>query len=72
MMDLVPQHRQASASGITQTLNGVGLSAGPTPGSYAWNSTKHDPTVPCGIAARIFAVALPFYLMLKESNKSPQ
>ncbi|MGA2768486.1 MAG: MFS transporter [Candidatus Bathyarchaeia archaeon] len=69
LMDLVPQHRRASVSGITQTLNGVGLSIGPTTGSYVWNLTKPDATTPCGIAALIFAVQLPFYLMLRETKK---
>ena len=69
LMDLVPQHKRASVTGITQTLNGVGLSIGPTTGSYVWNSTKPDATTPCGIAALIFAAQLPFYLMLKETKK---
>lgn len=68
-MDLVPQNRRASVSGITQTLNGVGLSIGPTTGSYVWNLTKPDATTPCGIAALIFAVQLPFYLMLRETKR---
>jgi MFS family permease len=70
MMDLIPEHRRASVSGVTQGINGIGLSVGPTAGSYAWNSTKPDATVPCGIAAIIFATALPFYLMLKDSKVS--
>jgi MFS family permease len=72
LMDLVPQHKRASVSGITQTLTGVGLSAGPTAGSYVWNSTKPDASIPCGVAALIFAVALPFYLILAEPRKSSQ
>jgi len=70
MMDLIPEHRRASVSGVTQGINGIGLSVGPTAGSYAWNSTKPDAAVPCGIAAIIFATALPFYLMLKDSRVS--
>mgnify|MGYP001080629545 CR=1 FL=1 len=70
LMDLVPQHKRASVSGITQTLTGVGLSAGPTAGSYVWNSTKPDASIACGVAALIFAVALPFYLILAEPRKS--
>lgn len=69
LMDLIPEQRRASVSGITQTLNGVGLTVGPNIGSYAWNATKPDAIVPCGIAALIFASALPFYLMLKEPKK---
>jgi MFS family permease len=73
LMDLVPQQRRATISGITQTLNGAGLSVGPTIGSYVWNSTKPDATMPCGFAALIFAVSLPFYLMIKETKKgAPQ
>jgi hypothetical protein len=37
--------------GVTQRLNRVDLSIGSTAGSYAWNSTKLDATVPCGVAA---------------------
>jgi MFS family permease len=70
MMDLIPEHRRASVSGVTQGINGIGLSVGPAAGSYAWNSTKPDAAVPCGIAAIIFATALPFYLMLKDSKVS--
>lgn len=69
LMDLVPQRRRASVSGITRTLNGVGLSVGPTFGSFAWNSTKPDATIPFGVAAVIYAVSLPFYLMLAEPTK---
>jgi DHA1 family multidrug resistance protein-like MFS transporter len=47
LMDLVPEHRRASVSGITQTLNGVGLTAGPNAGSYVWKSTKPDAIVSC-------------------------
>jgi MFS family permease len=71
LMDLVPERRRASVSGVTQTLNGVGLTAGPNAGSYVWNSTKPDAAVSCGIAAVIFAAGLPFYLMLKEPKKEP-
>jgi DHA1 family multidrug resistance protein-like MFS transporter len=66
LMDLVPERRRARISGITQAFSGVGLTAGPTSGSYVWNSTKPDVTVSCGVAALIFAAGLPFYLMLKE------
>jgi MFS family permease len=69
LMDLLPQDKRASVSGITQTVNGVGLSVGPTAGFYVWNLTKPDATTPCGIAALIFAVQLPFYLMVKETKK---
>ena len=73
LMDLIPEHRRASVSGITQTLNGVGLTVGPSMGSYVWNATQPDAVIPCGIAAVIFAAAFPFYLMLKEpqENRSP-
>ncbi len=70
LMDLVPEHRRASVSGITQTLNGVGLTVGPSIGSYVWNATQPDAVIPCGIAAVIFAAAFPFYLMLKEPKKT--
>jgi MFS family permease len=70
LMDLVPEHRRASASGITQTLNGVGLTVGPSAGSYVWNSTNADAMVSCGVAALIFVVSLPFYLILQEPKKS--
>ena len=65
-MDLVPERKRARVSGITQAFSGMGLTAGPTSGSYVWNSTKPDATVSCGVAALIFAAGLPFYLMLKE------
>lgn len=71
LMDLVPEQRRASASGITQTLNGVGLTVGPNVGSYVWNATKPDAVIPCGIAAIIFIASLPFYLMLQESKTAP-
>jgi MFS family permease len=70
LMDLVPEHKRASVSGITQTLSGVGLTAGPSMGSYVWNATQPDAVIPCGIAAVIFAAAFPFYLMLKEPKKT--
>jgi MFS family permease len=70
LMDLVPEHRRASVSGITQTLSGVGLTIGPSMGSYVWNATQPDAVTPCGIAAVIFAAAFPFYLMLKEPKKT--
>ena len=69
-MGLVPEHRRASVSGITQTLNRVGLTVGPCMGSYVWNATLRDAVIPCGIAAVIFAAAFPFYLMLKEPKKT--
>lgn len=70
LMDLVPEHRRASVSGITQTLSGLGLTVGPSMGSYVWNATQPDAVIPCGIAAVIFAAAFPFYLMLKEPKKT--
>jgi len=70
LMDLIPEQRRASVSGITQTLNGIGLTVGPNMGSYVWNATKPDAIIPCGIAAVIFVAALPFYLMLKEPKKT--
>jgi MFS family permease len=70
LMDLVPEHRRASVSGITQTLSGVGLTVGPSMGSYVWNATQPDAVIPCGIAAVIFAAAFPFYLMLNEPKKT--
>jgi MFS family permease len=66
LMDLIPEHRRASVSGVTQTLNGVGLTLGPSAGSYVWNSTKPDAIVSCGVAALLFVASLPFYLMLEE------
>jgi DHA1 family multidrug resistance protein-like MFS transporter len=72
LMDLVPEQKRASASGITQTLNGVGLTVGPNLGSYVWNATSPDAVIPCGIAAAIFIAGLPFYLMLQESKIAPQ
>lgn len=71
LMDLVPEQRRASVSGINQTLNGIGLTAGPNAGSYVWNSTRPDAVASCGIAALIFAAGLPFYLMMKEPIKEP-
>ena len=68
MTDLVPAQRRASVFGLTQGINGIGLSVGPTVGSYVWNSTKPDATIPCSIAAIIFTTALPFYLILKDSK----
>ncbi len=70
LMDLVPEHRRARVSGITQTLNGVGLTVGPNAGYYVWNSTKPDAVVPCGIVALLYIASLPFYLMLKEPKKT--
>jgi MFS family permease len=70
LMDLIPEQRRASVSGITQTLSGIGLTVGPNMGSYVWNATKPDAVIPCGIAAVIFVAALPFYLMLKEPKKT--
>lgn len=72
LMDLVPERRRTRVLGITQAFNGVGLTGGPTSGSYAWNSTKPDARVPCGVAAAIFAAGLPFYLMLKEPKREPK
>lgn len=70
LMDLVPERRRASVSGITQTLNGVGLTVGPNAGSYVWNSTNPDATTACEVAAIIFAAAMPFYLMLREPKRA--
>jgi MFS family permease len=70
LMDLVPEHRRARVSGITQTLNGVGLTVGPNAGYYVWNSTKPDAVVPCGIAASLYIASLPFYFVLKEPRKT--
>jgi MFS family permease len=72
LMDLVPEEKRVSASGITQTLNGVGLTVGPYLGSYAWNVNSPDAVIPCGIAALIFLAGLPFYFMLRESKVQPQ
>jgi MFS family permease len=71
LMDLIPKQRRASVSGITQTLNGIGLTVGPNMGSYAWNATKPDAVIPCAISAVIFVASLPFYLMLKEPKRTP-
>lgn len=68
LMDLVPEQKRASASGITQALNGVRLTVGPNLGSYAWNATNSDSVISCGIASAIFVAGLPFYLMLQESK----
>jgi MFS family permease len=70
LMDLIPEQRRASVSGITQTLNGVGLTVGPSIGSYVWNASQADAVISCGIVAIIFASAFPFYLMLKEPEKT--
>lgn len=69
LMDFVPKHRRASVSGITRALNGIGLSIGPTAGSFVWNYAKPDATMPFGVAASVFATSLPFYLMLVDSRK---
>jgi MFS family permease len=73
LMDLVPEHKRAGISGIMQTLSGVGYSVGPSAGSLVWNSTKPDTTVPFCVTASIFAMGLPFYLMVAEPRRvSPQ
>ncbi|MDH5482992.1 MAG: MFS transporter [Candidatus Bathyarchaeota archaeon] len=72
LMDFVPKHKRASVSGITRTLNGAGLSMGPTAGSYVWNMTKPDAVVPCFVASLIYAIGLPFYLILGESRKTSE
>jgi DHA1 family multidrug resistance protein-like MFS transporter len=72
LMDLLPEDKRASVSGVTQAVNGVGLTVGPNVGSYVWNTTKPDAIIPCGIAALIFISGLPFYAMLKESNGKVQ
>lgn len=69
LMDLVPKHRRASVSGVTQTLNGIGLSVGPFIGSFVWNSTIPVVDIPFGLAAIIFAMGVPFYLVIKEPRK---
>jgi len=69
LMDLIPERKRVSVSGITQTFNGVGLTVGPNLGSYAWNATKPDAVIPVSISAVIFVSALPFYLVLKETAK---
>lgn len=69
-MDLVPEGKRASVSGLTRTLNGIGLSIGPAAGSYAWNSAQPNTALPFSISALVFASGLPFYLMLKETNDS--
>jgi MFS family permease len=69
LMDFVPQHKRASVLGITRTLNGIGLSIGPTSGSYVWNYTKPDAAVPFGIAALLYVIGLSSYLSLKEPRK---
>lgn len=70
LMDLVPEGKRASVSGLTRTLNGIGLSIGPAAGSYAWNSAQPNTALPFSISALVFASGLPFYLMLKETNDS--
>lgn len=73
LMDLVPEHKRASVSGMTQMLNGIGLSVGPPVGSLVWNYFVPDVNMPFGIASIIFAMGLPFYLMIAEPRKaSPQ
>jgi DHA1 family multidrug resistance protein-like MFS transporter len=69
LMDLVPKHRWARVSGVTQTLNGIGSTVGPNIGSFVWNATQPDATIPCGLAAVMFAAGFPFYLMLKDTHK---
>jgi hypothetical protein len=68
-MDLVPEEKRASVSGVTQALSGVGLTGGPSMGSYVWNATKPDALWSCAIAALIFAAGLPFYLVLEEPKR---
>jgi MFS family permease len=68
IMDLVPKQKRGSVSGITRTLNGIGLAVGPTAGSYAWNVAKPNTALPFGISALIFASGLPLYLALKETS----
>jgi DHA1 family multidrug resistance protein-like MFS transporter len=69
LMDLVPGEKRASVSGVTQASSGVGLTGGPSLGSYVWNTTKPDAVSSCAVAALIFAAAMPFYLVLKEPKK---
>jgi len=69
LMDLVPEHKRASVSGITQTLNGAGLSVGPAFGSFVWNYTMPDVNTPFGVVAIMFALPLPFYLMVAEPRR---
>jgi DHA1 family multidrug resistance protein-like MFS transporter len=69
LMDFVPKQKRATVSGITRTLNGIGLSIGPPAGSYVWNSSSPDTVVPFSIASLMYAVGLLFYLMLKEPRK---
>lgn len=70
LMDLVPEKKRPTASGITQTFSGVGLAVGPNAGSYVWNAFKPDALTPCGIAALIFATATPFCVALPETKIS--
>jgi MFS family permease len=70
LMDLVPKRKRASVSGITRTLNGIGLSVGPTAGSYAWNAFKPDAVIPCGIVALLLAFSLVSYALIKEPAKN--
>jgi MFS family permease len=72
LMDLVPEHKRASISGIMQTLSGAGYSAGPYAGSFVWNSTQPDTTIPFVVTASIFAMSLPFYLMVAEPRRASQ
>lgn len=72
LMDLVPEKRRPTASGLTQTFSGVGLAVGPNAGSVVWNAFKPDAFAPCGIAALIFVSAIPFYVALPETRFSAE
>jgi MFS family permease len=73
LMDFVPKSKRASVSGITRTLNGIGLSIGPNVGFYVLNLTMSNAVIPFGIASLLYMTGLSFYLSLKEPRKiSPQ
>lgn len=61
LMDFVPQNKRASASGITRTLNGIGLSIGPNVGFYVLNLTTPNAVIPFGIASLLYVIGLSFY-----------
>ncbi len=66
LMDFVPKAKRASVSGVTTSVNGVGMTVGPMVGSYLWSSM--GAIISFAVTGLIFSFQLLPYLKMKETH----
>ncbi len=66
LMDFVPKAKRASVSGITASVNGVGMAIGPMAGSCLWSSM--GAMISFAVTGFSFSLQLLPYLKMKETH----